>query len=68
MTPQEYRAAIAELGLPVYKAGEALGVSPRTSQSWAAGETPVPKTAALLLRLLLATKHGKGERGAGATT
>lgn len=49
MTPTEYRAAIARLGLSQVKAGRLLGVDGRTSQKWALGERAVPPTVARLL-------------------
>lgn len=58
MTPQEYRDAIAELGLSIYAAGPVLGVSHRQSQRWAASYGSGPsETAAILLRLMLKTRH-----------
>ena len=52
MTAEEYREAIAALGLNQLAAGRVLGVKPRTAQDFAArGPTPV---AALAVRLLLA--------------
>lgn len=35
MTPAEYRAALAELGLSQLAAGRWLGVSPKTAQNYA---------------------------------
>lgn len=54
MTPAEYRAALEKLGLSIYGAGRALGVTVRTSQRYAAldGDGP-PETIAILLRLML---------------
>lgn len=51
MTPAQYIAALARLGLtPASKAGAgAVGVCVRTSQRYAAGKTPIPKTVELLL-------------------
>lgn len=44
MTPTQYNQALARLGLtPASKAtATALGVSVRTSQRYASGETPIP--------------------------
>lgn len=53
MSPDEYRSAIASLGLSQEGAGAWLGIAPRTSQGYALGERPVPKPTAMLLRLLL---------------
>lgn len=52
MTPDEYRAALSELGLTQVAAGRLLGVSPRTAQTYAAEGPRGP--AALAMRLLLA--------------
>lgn len=49
MTPDEYRAAIARLGLSQVAAGRLLGVDGRTSQKWALGERAVPPPVVLLL-------------------
>ncbi len=53
MTPQQYRDAIARLGLTQVAAGEFLIGNPRTSRRWASGESPVPRSVALLLRLMI---------------
>lgn len=42
MTPTEYRAAIAALGLSQGGAARALGVDARTSRRWALGEQEPP--------------------------
>lgn len=53
MTSAEYRHAVEqELGIDLAQAGILFGVSTRTSQRWALDELPVPKTVALLLRLM----------------
>jgi hypothetical protein len=56
MTPNQYRAAIAALGLSQERAGVWLGVGKRTSQGWALGEYPVPEPVAILLRLVTKLK------------
>ena len=53
MTPNQYKKAIDALGLSQVRAGEFLGVSPRTSQGYALGEYPVPEAIAKLLRLMV---------------
>lgn len=53
MTPNQYKKAIEALGLSQVRAGEFLGVSPRTSQGYALGEYPVPEAIAKLLRLMV---------------
>jgi hypothetical protein len=53
MTPTQYKAAIAALGLSQERAGDFLGISPRSSQGYALGEYPVPEAIAKLLRLML---------------
>ncbi|MGY6249732.1 helix-turn-helix domain-containing protein [Bosea thiooxidans] len=58
MTPAEYRAAIARLGLSQVAAGKLLGVDGRTSQKWALGERAVPPPVARLLAYI--EKHGTG--------
>lgn len=49
MTPPEYRAAIARLGLSQVAAGKLLGVDGRTSQKWDLGERAVPPPVVRLL-------------------
>jgi len=56
MTPNQYKKAIEALGLSQVRAGEFLGVSPRTSQGYALGEYPVPEAIAKLLRLMIKLK------------
>jgi transcriptional regulator with XRE-family HTH domain len=53
MTPTQYKAAIKALGLSQERAGDFLGISPRSSQGYALGEYPVPEAIAKLLRLML---------------
>ena len=53
MTPAQYRDAIAKLGLTQVAAGEFLIGNPRTSRRWASGESPVPKSVAMLLGLMV---------------
>lgn len=56
MTLEEYRAAIAALGLSQVAAARLLGVDPRTSRKWATGERDIPEPAARMLRLMIAAK------------
>jgi predicted DNA-binding protein (UPF0251 family) len=51
VSPTQYKAAIKTLGLSQERAGEWLGVSPRTSQNYAAKGPPEP--VAKLLRLVV---------------
>lgn len=51
MTPNEYRAAIAALGLSQVKAGKLLGVNERTSRVWAKDGAP-PSVAIALTALV----------------
>lgn len=53
MTPAQYRDAIARLGMSQVRAGEFLIGNPRTSRRWASGDSPVPRSVALLLRLMI---------------
>lgn len=55
MTADEYREAIAELGMTQVSASKLLGVDDRTSRRWAAGDREVPPPAARFLRYLIAT-------------
>lgn len=56
MTPQEYRATIAALGLTQVGAARFLGVNDRTSRRWIAGERAVDEPIARFLRYLIAAK------------
>jgi len=56
MTPDEYREAIASLGLTQLAAARLVGVNPRTSRKWACGEAPIAEPAARMLRLMIALK------------
>jgi hypothetical protein len=56
MTARQYRKAVEELGISVYASARVLGVSLRQAQRFAAGETPVPRPVAKLLRLMVRFK------------
>lgn len=53
MSPKQYRAAIEALGLSQVKAGDFLGVGPRTSRRWALDESAIPESVAKLLWLMI---------------
>jgi hypothetical protein len=53
VTPSQYKTAIGALGLSQERAGEWLGISPRTSQGYALGEHAIPEPVAKLLRLMV---------------
>lgn len=52
MTAQEFRAAIAALGMNQRQAAEALEVDERTARKWALGERAVPGPARVALRCI----------------
>jgi hypothetical protein len=56
MSSDEYRQALDKLGLSQTAAAPFLGVSPRTSQSFALGEATVHRSIALLLRTMVKLK------------
>lgn len=56
MTSNQYRAALAKLGLSQLAAARLLQADGRTSRRWALGERSIPPTVAVLLRLLLKGK------------
>lgn len=56
MTPDEYKNAIASLGLSQSGAARLLGVDARTSRRWVSGERDVAEPAARFLRFLIAAK------------
>jgi DNA-binding transcriptional regulator YiaG len=53
MTPDQYRTAIAKLGLSQRGAALFLGVNERTSRAWASGQSRIPVAVAKLLNLLI---------------
>ena len=53
MTPSEYRAALAALGLSQVGAAKLFKVNERTSRRWALGEQEIPEAVAIALRLML---------------
>jgi hypothetical protein len=57
MTPAQFRTALDRLKLSQLGAGRLFGAeSERTPRRWASGERAVPKSVAILLRLMLAGK------------
>ena len=56
MDAQQYRRALAELGLTQAAAGELFEVGERSSRRWALGEAKVPPMVALLLELMLSKR------------
>jgi len=53
MSPKDYRAIIAQLGMSQAAAGRYLGVSPRTAYRYASGAAKLRPSEALLLRALV---------------
>lgn len=53
MTGDQYREAIATLGLNQTTAASLLEISPRNSRRYAAGELPVPPLLAMVLQLMI---------------
>jgi DNA-binding transcriptional regulator YiaG len=56
MTPKQYADAIDRLGLSQVAAGRFLGINPRQSRRWIAGDARVSESAAKLLRLMIKLK------------
>jgi hypothetical protein len=54
MTPADYRATLAALGLTHAGAAELVGVATGTSHSWAYRRRAIPEPVARFLRLLIA--------------
>lgn len=52
MTPKQFRAAIAALGMSQGAAAEFFGVTIRTAHAWA-NEAPIPEAVAKLLRVMI---------------
>lgn len=57
MTPNQYRKTIDHLGLSQGQAARLLGVSPRTSRSYALGEYEIPRSVRNFLTFVLATRR-----------
>lgn len=53
MTPKQFDAAVAKLGLSVYASAPALGISLRQAQRYSSGESPIPIVVAKLLRAMI---------------
>lgn len=53
MTRDEYRAALAKLGLAQEEVGRLLGTGLRTARRWASGEVEVPGPVEMHIRLWL---------------
>jgi transcriptional regulator with XRE-family HTH domain len=56
VTHQQFRSALARLGLSQARAAQLVGADERTGRRWALGERSVPQSVAVLLQLLLAGK------------
>jgi hypothetical protein len=56
MTPTQFRSALDRLGLSQLGAARLFRADGRTARRWALGERTVPKTVAILLKLMLAEK------------
>ncbi len=54
MTRDQYRDALAQLGLAQEEVGRLLGSGPRTARRWASGEVEVPGPVEMHIRLWLA--------------
>lgn len=56
MTPTQYADAIERLGLSQRAAGKFLKIGERQSRRWIAGDSVIPESAAMLLRLMIKLK------------
>ena len=54
MTQDQLRAAIETLGTSQAALARLVGVNPRTMRRWIAGDSPIPRTAAILIRTKVA--------------
>lgn len=54
MTPDDFRDALAKVGLTQNAAGDFFGVDDRLPRRWATGEMQVPIVVAALLDLMIA--------------
>lgn len=63
MTTEEFRAALAALGLSQVEAAEALEVDARTVRRWALGERAIPGPVRVALRCMTELRaRGRGNR------
>ena len=53
MSAEEFRAALAIVGLSISRAAPLLGISVRQARRWAAGTSPINPASAKLLRLMV---------------
>ena len=53
VSPQQFRHALRQLGLNQVQAAKRLGVNARTVRRWVAGDSRIPESVSLLLRLWL---------------
>ena len=61
MTAKQYKAHLDTLELSIVGAAPVFGISRRQSQRIAAGDSPVPKPVAKLLRLMIEHKIKPGD-------
>ena len=52
MTPVDFRAALADLGLTQVGFARVARVDPRTVRKWVAGDRPIPGPVVVLLEML----------------
>lgn len=55
MNSKRYRTVIEAIGLSQVAAAKFVGVAPRSSRRWAAGDAPIPDDVAVLLSIM--AKH-----------
>ena len=60
MTPEQFRTALAALGLSQSGFARVARVDPRTVRKWAAGDRAIPGPVVVLLELLAAQKRPPG--------
>ncbi|KQV81875.1 hypothetical protein ASC90_24805 [Rhizobium sp. Root1220] len=61
MTPSEYRATLAVIGLTASVVEDLFAVDQLTSRRWATGDLPVPPSVALSLWLMAAHRVSVGQ-------
>ena len=54
MTTNQLREAITALGTNQAALARLVGVNPRTMRRWIAGDSPIPRTAAILIQTKMA--------------
>lgn len=56
MTPKQFRTALDRLGTSQAAFARLVGVSPRHANRWASGDSEIPRSVEIVLKLLASSK------------